>query len=97
VLGYFIAWFFYVGIAIWFPDAIKAATAGANIVQSPMRKMMFMLTFVAIGVITDFSKLKGMGKLAVLYALALFAFIAPVGFVVVYIFHRGLMPPLAGS
>jgi uncharacterized membrane protein YadS len=97
VLGYFIAWFFYVGIAIWLPDAIKAATAGANIVQSPMRKMMFMLTFVAIGVITDFSKLKGMGKLALLYALALFAFIAPVGFVVAYIFHRGLMPPLAGS
>jgi uncharacterized membrane protein YadS len=62
-----------------------------------MRKMMFMLTFVAIGVITDFSKLKGMGKLAVLYAIALFAFIAPVGFVVAYIFHRGLMSPLAGS
>ncbi|NNG12988.1 MAG: putative sulfate exporter family transporter [Halobacteria archaeon] len=97
VLGYFIAWFFYVGIAIWFPDAIKAATSGANIVQSPMRKMMFMLTFVAIGVITDFSKLKGMGRLAVLYAIALFAFIAPVGYVVAYIFHRGLMPPIAAG
>jgi uncharacterized membrane protein YadS len=97
VLGYFITWFFYVAIAVWFPDAIKAASDGAGVVQSPMRTMMFMLTFVAIGVITDFSKLKGMGKLAVLYAVALFAFIAPVGYLIAYIFHRGLAPPIAGS
>ena len=97
VLGYFVAWFFYIGIAVWFPDAIKAATSGANVVQSPMRKMMFMLTFVAIGVITDFSKLKGMGKLAILYAIALFAIIAPIAYVVAYIFHRGMTPPLVGS
>jgi uncharacterized membrane protein YadS len=97
VLGYFIAWFTYVGIAVWFPEAIKAASVGAGVVQSPMRKMMFMLTFVAIGVITDFSKLKGMGRLAVLYAIALFAIIAPIAYVVAYIFHRGMMPPvLAG-
>ena len=56
VIGYFIAWFFYVAIAIWLPELIKAASEGANVVQSPMRKMMFMLTFVSIGVITDFSK-----------------------------------------
>ena len=95
VIGYFIAWFFYVAIAIWLPDLIKAASEGANVVQSPMRKMMFMLTFVSIGIITDFSKLKGMGKLAVLYAIALFVIIAPIAYVVAYIFHRGMMPPLA--
>jgi uncharacterized membrane protein YadS len=97
VLGYFVAWLFYIGIAVWFPDAIKAATSGANVVQSPMRKMMFMLTFVAIGVITDFSKLKGMGKLAILYAIALFGIIAPIAYVVAYIFHRGMTPPLVGA
>lgn len=58
---------------------------------------MFMLTFVAIGVITDFSKLKGMGKLALLYGIALFAIIAPIAYVVAYIFHRGMTPPLVGS
>jgi uncharacterized membrane protein YadS len=97
VIGYFIAWFFYVGIAVWFPEAIKAASAGANVVQSPMRKMMFMLTFVSIGVITDFAKLRGMGKLAVLYALALFGIIAPIAYVVAYIFHNGMMPPVAAG
>jgi uncharacterized membrane protein YadS len=97
VLGYFIAWFFYVGIAALFPEGIKAASSGASIVQSPMRKMMFMLTFVSIGVITDFSKLKGMGKLAVLYAIALFVIIAPIAYIVAYVFHHGMVPPLVGA
>ncbi len=97
VIGYFIAWLTYVAIVIWFPDSAKAADAGAKIVQSPMRKMMFMLTFVAIGVITDFSKLKGMGRLTALYAIALFAIIAPIAYVVSYIFHRGLTPPIVSG
>ncbi len=97
VIGYFLAWFTYVVIAIWFPDQINVAKEGAGIVQNPMRKMMFMLTFVSIGVITDFSKLKGMGRLATLYAIALFFIIAPVAYLVAYIFHRGMLPPLATS
>jgi len=95
VIGYFIAWFFYVAVAVWFPDVIENAKTGASIVQSPMRKMMFMLTFVSIGIITDFSKLKGMGKLAALYGIALFVIIAPIAYGVAYIFHRGMLPPLA--
>jgi len=55
--------------------------------------MMFMLTFVAIGVITDLSRLKGMGRLALLYAIALFAIIAPIAYVVSFIFHHGMVPP----
>lgn len=95
VLGYFIAWLTYVAIVIWAPELGKAADAGAKVVQSPMRKMMFMLTFVAIGVITDFSKLKGMGRLTALYAIALFVIIAPIAYAVSYIFHHGMMPPVA--
>ncbi|UCE90656.1 MAG: putative sulfate exporter family transporter [Pseudomonadota bacterium] len=95
VLGYFIAWLTYVALVIWAPEAAKAADSGAKVVQSPMRKMMFMITFVAIGVITDFSKLKGMGRLATLYAIALFAIIAPIAYVVAWIFHNGMVPPMA--
>jgi uncharacterized membrane protein YadS len=97
VIGYFIAWLTYVGIVIWFPESASAADSGAKVVQSPMRKMMFMLTFVAIGVITDFSKLKGMGRLTALYAIALFAIIAPIAYVVSYIFHNGLTPPVVAG
>jgi uncharacterized membrane protein YadS len=93
VLGYLLAWFVYMAIAIAGPELAEAATLGAEAVEGPMRKMMFMLTFVSIGVITDFSKLKGMGKLALLYAIALFTIIAPIAYAVAWIFHHGMMPP----
>jgi uncharacterized membrane protein YadS len=60
-----------------------------------MRTMLFMLTFVAMGAITDFAKLKGMGRVALLYGLALVVVIAPIAYAVAYLFHRGLAPPLA--
>ncbi len=94
VIGYFITWLSYVAIAIWLPEHIEAAKQGASIVESPMRKMMFMLTFVSIGIITDFSKLKGMTRLAILYAIALFVIIAPIAYGVAYLFHHGMTPPL---
>lgn len=95
VLGYFFTWFVYLGIAVFLPNLIEAAMVGAKTVQSPMRKMMFMLTFVSIGIITDFSKLKGMGRLVLLYAIALFFIIAPIALIVAYIFHHGMTPPLS--
>lgn len=94
VLGYLLAWFTYTAVALFWPDVIHDATVGAKTVQSPMRKMMFMLTFVAMGVVTDFSKLRGMGRLALLYGVALVVVIAPVAYLVAWIFHRGIMPPL---
>lgn len=95
VLGYLLAWFIYMAIATLGPEVSEAAARGGEAVEGPMRKMMFMLTFVSIGVITDFSKLKGMGRLALLYAIALFAIIAPIAYGVAWIFHRGMMPPTA--
>ncbi len=94
VLGYVFCWFFYVAIAAFAPDIISAAKVGAGTVQSPMRKFMFMLTFVAMGCITDFSKLRGMGRLAVLYGVALIVVIAPIAYFVAWVFHRGMTPPL---
>jgi uncharacterized membrane protein YadS len=97
VLGYVLCWFTYTGIALFWPDLIAAAKVGAGTVQSPMRKMMFMLTFVSMGVVTDFSKLRGMGRLALLYGLALIVVIAPVAYFVAWTFHHGMTPPLMGE
>jgi uncharacterized membrane protein YadS len=94
VLGYFIAWFVYLAIASLGPEIAETLDTGTAVVQSPMRTMLFMLTFVAMGAITDFSKLKGMGKVALLYGLALVLVIAPIAYGVAYLFHRGLVPPL---
>ncbi len=95
VLGYFVACIVYLVIATRGPEIAAALDMGTAAVQSPMRTMLFMLTFVAMGAITDFSKLKGMGKLALLYGLALVVVIAPIAYAVAYLFHRGLAPPLA--
>lgn len=97
VLGYLATWFVYLGIAVSAPALIDAAMVGADTVQSPMRKMMFMLTFVSIGVITDFRKLKGMGRLALLYAVGLVFIILPIGYLVAWIFHHGMLPPTGGG
>ncbi|MDZ7736156.1 MAG: putative sulfate exporter family transporter [Gammaproteobacteria bacterium] len=93
VLGYLLTWFVYLGIAMFAADLVEAASVGAETVQSPMRKMMFMLTFVSIGVVTDFSKLRGMGRLALLYGLGLAVVIIPLGYFIAWVFHRGMMPP----
>jgi uncharacterized membrane protein YadS len=94
VLGYFLAWFVFLAIASASAETAAVLDRGTAVVQSPMRTMLFMLTFVAMGAITDFSKLKGMGKVAFLYGLALAVVIAPIAYAVAYLFHRGLMPPL---
>lgn len=94
VLGYFIAWFVYLALASLGPEIAETLDAGTAVVQSPMRTMLFMLTFVAMGAITDFSKLRGMGKVALLYGLALVVVIAPIAYGVAYLFHHGLVPPL---
>jgi uncharacterized membrane protein YadS len=94
VLGYFIAWLVFFAIASTWPALAPTLDEGTAVVQSPMRTMLFMLTFVAMGAMTDFSKLKGMGKIALLYGLALVVVIAPIAYAVAYLFHRGLTPPL---
>jgi len=95
VIGYFVAWLSYLAIASSWPESAATLASGTGALQSPMRHMLFMLTFVAMGVVTDFSKLKGLGRLALLYALALVVVIAPIAYAVAYVFHRGLVPPLA--
>ncbi len=94
VLGYFVAWAVFFGIATTWPALAPTLDEGTAVVQSPMRTMLFMMTFVAMGTMTDFSKLKGMGKIALLYGLALVIVIAPIAYGVAYLFHRGLAPPL---
>jgi uncharacterized membrane protein YadS len=96
VLGYFVAWFVYLAIATGGDEIAATLDAGTAVVQSPMRTMLFMLTFVAMGASTDFAKLKGMGRVALLYGLALVGVIAPIAYGVAYLFHRGLTPPPAG-
>ncbi|PIE55893.1 MAG: putative sulfate exporter family transporter [Desulfobulbus propionicus] len=103
VLGYFLAWFVYLGIffgpgqsgAAEGLPILKAAKAGAVSVEKGMRKLFFMLTFVSLGIITDFKKLAEaqFGKMVWVYFVALTFFIIPVAVIVAYLFHHGMEIP----
>jgi len=103
VLGYFIAWFVYLGI-FFGPghggsaegmSVLKAAEAGAVPVEKGMRKLFFMLTFMSLGIITDFKKLAEaqFSKMVWVYFIALFFFIIPVASIIAYLFHHGMTLP----
>ncbi|HET7314397.1 putative sulfate exporter family transporter [Salinisphaera sp.] len=92
ILAYIVAWFAYLAIATLAPALIGAASQGAEIVEGAMRHFFFMLTFVSLGLITDFSKLRGMGRLAVFYGAGLIVFIAPLAYAVAWLFHHGMTP-----
>ncbi|PID41928.1 MAG: putative sulfate exporter family transporter [Proteobacteria bacterium] len=104
VLGYFAAWFVYLGIffgpghAGGTPEGIallKSAKGGAIAVEKGMRKLFFMLTFMSLGIITDFKKLAEaqFGKMVWVYFVALTFFIIPVAVIVAYLFHHGMEIP----
>ncbi len=92
VLAYLVAWFGLTALFYFAKDLAPAIKEGAHLVQGSFRKFLFMLTFLSIGIITDFRKMRGMGKLTLLYAVALFVIIAPIAYLVAWIFHNGMLP-----
>lgn len=97
VLGYFAAWIVYLGILFFLPDFVDNAKIGAVPVEKGMRKLFFMLTFISIGIITDFRKLAEarFGKMVGVYCIALFVYIIPVALIVAYVFHHDMRVPIA--
>ena len=96
VLGYFLTWFVYLGLVLALPELKDAAKIGAVPVEKGMRKLFFMLTFVSIGVTTNFKTLteSRFGRMIGVYAVALFVFIIPVALIVAWIFHHGMAVPV---
>jgi len=75
----------------------QAGTAAAG--TNALRVMFFLVTFFAIGVVSDFRKLweEGIGKLAAVYLLCLFGFILWIGLFISWIFFHGVKPPVIGG
>ena len=78
-----------------FVAKIKTAMGEAN----AFRGIFFVMTFFAIGAMTNFSKFKeeGIGRLAAVYLLSLFGFVIWVGLAISFIFFAGVRPPLASG
>jgi uncharacterized membrane protein YadS len=61
------------------------------------RVIFFLLTFLSIGVLSNFRKLwqEGIGRLAAVYLVSLFGFVIWVGLLISWLFFSGVKPPLA--
>ncbi|MGE5238315.1 MAG: putative sulfate exporter family transporter [Chloroflexota bacterium] len=72
----------------------NASLAGSE--SNTFRQLFFLLTFFTIGVVSNFKKLweEGIGKLALIYCIALFGFIIWIGLIISWIFFHGVKPPI---
>lgn len=95
VLGYFIAWFFVMGIGLADFLPFESLKFGIKPIEGSLRKFFFMLTFTSIGIVTDFRELakEGLGRLAAAYGTVLLIVIIPIGLFLAWLFHHGMMPP----
>jgi uncharacterized membrane protein YadS/RNase P/RNase MRP subunit p29 len=77
----------------------KKIMADSNLISSEtntFRQLFFLLTFFTIGVVSNFKKLweEGVGRLAIIYCIALFGFIIWIGLAISWIFFHGVKPPI---
>jgi len=74
--------------------SLKAATGEGDI----FRQLFFVMTFFAIGLVSNFRKLweEGIGRLALVYVVSLFGFIIWVGLAISWLFFHGKYPPIGG-
>ena len=95
ILGYVATFLIVLGIGIAGPGLIpkvKASMGQANL----FRAIFFLMTFFAIGVLSNFRKLwqEGIAKLAAVYVLCLFGYIIWVGLLISWLFFHGVLPPI---
>jgi uncharacterized membrane protein YadS len=95
ILGYVATFLIVLGIGIASPalvPKIKAAMGQANV----FRSIFFLMTFFAIGVMSNFRRLwqEGFAKLAAVYVLCLFGYIIWVGLLISWLFFHGVFPPI---
>jgi uncharacterized membrane protein YadS len=95
IIGYILTFVIMLYVALKVPgtmDTAKAASGEADIFRSAF----FALTFLSIGLVTNFRKLweEGIGKLALVYIVCLFGFIIWIGLAISWIFFHGMTPPI---
>ncbi len=80
------------------PKNIMARAKSATNQGNVFRGIFFTLTFLTIGLVSNFKKLweEGIGKLAAVYVISLFGFIIWIGLFISWIFFHGVKPPLVG-
>jgi len=95
VIGYFVTFIIMLVIGLNWPD-IKSQIKLSASETDVFRKLFFAMTFFSIGMASNFKKLweEGIGKLMLVYVIALFGFIIWIGLAISWIFFNGVLPPL---
>jgi uncharacterized membrane protein YadS len=95
ILGYVATFLIVLAVGALVPGLvpkIKAAMGEANV----FRALFFVMTFFAIGALSNFRKLwqEGIAKLTAVYLLCLFGYIIWVGLLISWLFFHGMLPPI---
>lgn len=95
VIGYFVTFLIMLTIGLNWPE-LKSKITLSSSETDVFRKLFFAITFFSIGMASNFKKLweEGIGKLMLVYVIALFGFIIWIGLAISWIFFNGVMPPL---
>jgi hypothetical protein len=98
IIGYALTFLVMLFICLKAPGQMGAARAGSG-AADVFRSLFFALTFFSIGLASNFRKLweEGIGRLAVVYVVALFGFIIWIGLAISWIFFHGIKPPIIGG
>jgi uncharacterized membrane protein YadS len=97
IIGYALTFLIMLLICLNAPAILKTAAVASG-EADVFRTTFFALTFFSIGLVSNFRKLweEGIGRLAVVYLVALFGFIIWIGLLVSWIFFHGVKPPVVG-
>jgi hypothetical protein len=98
IIGYALTFLIMLIICLKAPSLLPKARAGSGSADV-FRTIFFALTFFSIGLASNFRKLweEGIGRLAVVYVVALFGFIIWIGLAISWIFFHGVRPPIIGG
>ena len=96
VLGYALTFLVMLWICWGAPKEVMAAATAGSGNADIFRTIFFALCFFSIGLVSNFRKLweEGIGRLAVVYVVALFGFIIWIGLAISWIFFHGIVPPI---
>jgi len=97
IIGYFITFLGILAVVAFIPQMAKLANAAMGEID-PLRVFFFALTFLSIGLVTDLRAFvkEGLGRVVLIYLIALFGFILWIGLAISFIFFHDVPVPLAG-
>lgn len=99
VLGYVVTFLVILIVALGATPELTGKLKSAMGEANTFRGIFFVMTFFAIGVVSNFRRLweEGIGRLAAVYLACLFGFVIWVGLVISWIFFHGVTPPVAAA